>query len=206
MSEAPTRLLLVRHGETHWNVERRFQGQQDSPLTERGRWQVERLAARLRPLQLAAVYSSDLQRTMETARPLADGHALPVQPVEALREANFGQYEGATFAELVERFGDAVIQWANDPVEAAPPDGETLRALHERVAAFMHEVVARHRGQTVLLVGHGGSVRAAVMEAIGLDRRRFRSLRMDNASLSVLEGNGVHDTLILFNDTAHLSE
>jgi broad specificity phosphatase PhoE len=202
---APTRLLLVRHGETTWNVERRFQGQQDSPLTERGRWQAERLAERLRPLPIAAIYSSDLGRTMATADVLASPLGLPVQPAPPLREGSFGLYEGATYAELVERYGEAVTRWAADPVDLAPPEGETLRAMHERVAAFVRTTVAAHAGATVLLVAHGGSVRAAVMEVLRMDLRRFRSLRMDNSSLSAVESDGVFETLLLFNDTSHLT-
>jgi broad specificity phosphatase PhoE len=200
-----TRLLLVRHGETEWNVARRFQGQQDSSLTERGRWQSARLAERLRTLPMAAIYSSDLGRTLETAHVLAAPHGLPVQPAPALREGAFGRYEGATFTELVERYGDVVTRWASDPVELAPPEGETLRSLQERVAGFVRSLVDRHPGETVLLVAHGGSVRAAVMEVLRMDLRRFRSLRMDNASLSIIESDGAFDRLLLFNDTSHLN-
>jgi broad specificity phosphatase PhoE len=200
----PARLLLVRHGETEWNVARRFQGQLDSPLTERGRWQVGRLVERLRPLPLAAVYASDLERTLATARPLAESHGLPTRPARAFREGAFGEYEGFTFAELVDRHGDAVRRWAADPIDLAPPGGETLRQLQDRVAALVRELVERHAGETVLLVGHGGSVRAAVMEILRLDLVRFRSLRMDNASLTVIQSDNDFDALMLFNDISHL--
>lgn len=202
---AATRLLLVRHGETEWNVARRFQGQRDSPLTERGRWQVMRLADRLRDLPLAAVYSSDLERTLATARAVAAAHGLPVELAPAFREASFGDYEGRTYAELVERFGEPVTRWAADPLDLAPPGGETVRELQTRVAGLLRELVARHPGQTVALIGHGGSVRAAVMEVLGMDLRRFRGLRMDNASLTVIESDGDFDVLMLFNDTSHLA-
>ena len=199
-----TRLLLVRHGETEWNVARRFQGQTDSPLTERGRWQAQRLAERLRHVPISAVYSSDLERTLATARVVAAPHGLPIVTAPAFREGHFGAYEGWTFAELVERYGEAVTRWAADPLDLAPPGGETLRQLQARVAGFIRTTVERHAGETVLLVGHGGSVRAAVIEALGLDLRRFRSLRMDNTSLSIVESDNQFDVLLLFNDTAHL--
>jgi broad specificity phosphatase PhoE len=204
VSRPPTRLLLVRHGETEYNVERRFQGQRDSPLTERGRWQAARLGERLRAVPLDAVYSSDLPRTLATAEATVAGRDLTIQAVPAFREGHFGEYEGLTFAEIAARYGEAATRWAADPVALAPPGGETLAVLHERVAAFVGSVVAAHPGATVLLVGHGGSVRAAVMEALGLDRRHFRRLRMDNTSLSIIESDGAVETLHLFNDTSHL--
>jgi alpha-ribazole phosphatase len=199
-----TRLLLVRHAETTWNVERRFQGQQDSPLTERGWHQAERLAARLAHQPLDAIYASDLGRTLATAERLAGQHNLPVQSCPALREAAFGAYEGATFAELEARYGEEVRRWAADPVRLAPPGGETLLAFQARVAAGLTEIVARHQGETLLLVAHGGSVRAGVIDALAIDLDRFRSLRMDNASLTIIDWYDGFKSLVVFNDTAHL--
>jgi broad specificity phosphatase PhoE len=200
-----TRLLLVRHGETEWNAARRFQGHRDSPLTERGRWQAGRLADRLTPLPLAAVYSSDLERTMATATIVAAPHDLPVRPAPDLREAAFGDYEGQTYAELVARYGQAVTHWSSDPVALAPPGGETLLELQARVARFLRATVLAHPGETVALVAHGGSVRAAVMETLRMELRHFRSLRLDNTSLSVIESDTLFDSLLLFNDTSHLA-
>ncbi len=201
-----TRLLLVRHAETVWNVERRYQGQGDSPLTERGHRQAARLADRLAALPVAAIYTSDLGRTVETARALAAPHGLSPRLAPALREASFGEYEGFTFAELVERFGDAVTHWAADPVRLAPPGGETLIDFQARVGDWLPGVVADHPGETVLLVGHGGSVRAAVMDTLGMDLAHYRRLRMDNAALTIVDRDGDFKALVLFNDTSHLGE
>lgn len=201
---ALTRLLLARHGETQWNLEHRMQGHRDSPLTDRGRWQAKQLAERLRSAPLAAIYSSDLGRTQATAALLAAPHGLEVRSAPAFREGHFGLYEGATHDELVARYGPAVDEWLADPVDQSAPGGETLRQLHQRVAAFIRQVVADHPGQTLLLVGHGGSVRAAVMETVGADLGRWRSLRLDNASLCTIDSNGRDSWLISFNDTAHL--
>ena len=208
MSDAPqlTRLLLVRHAETEWNVARRYQGQGDSPLTERGHRQAARLAARLAALPVAAIYTSDLGRTVETARALAAPHGLPLRLAPALREASFGEYEGFTFAELVERFGDAVTRWAADPLRLAPPGGETFIDFQARVGGWLPGVVADHPGETVLLVGHGGSVRAAVIDTLGMDLAHYRRLRMDNASLTIVDRDGETRALVLFNDTSHLGE
>lgn len=203
-SQPPARLLLVRHGETEWNVAHRYQGHQDSPLTALGIWQAGQTAARLARESVAAIYASDLPRTLATAEPIAAAHGLPVALAPAIREASFGAYEGFTHAELVERHGELVRRWWTDPLALAPPGGETLLELQARVAVFLHTVADRHAGETVIVVGHGGSVRAAVIEVLGMDARRFRSLRMDNASLTIIESGDGFEVLRLFNDTSHL--
>jgi broad specificity phosphatase PhoE len=205
--DAPlARLLLIRHGETEWNVARRFQGHRDSPLTARGLWQAARVAERLRALPVAALSSSDLPRTLATAEPIAAALGLPVRLAPAFREANFGDYEGATYQELVAAHGAAVERWASDPIQLAPPGGETMAALQARVATLIRATIAAHPGETVALVGHGGSVRAAVMEVLQMDLAHFRRLRMDNAGLTAIEGDEHLLTLTLFNDIAHLAE
>jgi alpha-ribazole phosphatase len=200
----PARLVLVRHGETEWNVERRYQGHRDSPLTERGHWQTRQVATRLARTPIAAVYASDLPRTMTTAAPIAAAHGQSVTSAPAMREANFGAYEGCTFAELVEQHGEIVQRWWHDPLTLAPPGGETLVDVQTRVAGFLGQLAARHAGETVIIVGHGGSVRAAVIDVLQMDARRFRSLRTDNGGLTVIECAVDHATLVLFNDITHL--
>lgn len=108
--QEPTRLLLLRHGETAWNAETRIQGQLDIALNERGLWQAERLAQALAGEDLAAVYSSDLLRAHATAAALARHHGLPVLADAALRERGFGRFEGLTYAEIEARFPELLRQ------------------------------------------------------------------------------------------------
>lgn len=153
-----TLLFLARHGETDWNRDGRVQGHSDAPLNETGREQARQLARKLAGEPIAAVYSSDLQRARDTAAAVADAAALPVRTLTELREKHFGTWEGLTDAEILERFPTARRgRWG---------DGETREQLETRVLSALREIAGRHEGETVLVVSHGGPLRA-VQRAIG---------------------------------------
>ena len=149
----PTRIILARHGETDWNLERRWQGHSDRPLNEAGRAQAEALAEQLAGEPIAAVYSSDLVRAHETARIVAARLGLDVVAVPGLRERRFGSWEGLRDVEVEHRF----------PGAHGPPDGETREEMLQRVLASLEAIAAAHDGQTVLVVCHGGPIRAALL-------------------------------------------
>jgi broad specificity phosphatase PhoE len=149
---AVTDLLLVRHGETDWNREHRVQGHTDVPLNARGRAQADALAGRLADVPLVAVYSSDLSRAYETAVAVVRDRALEVTVDARLREKNFGSWEGLTDLEIAERFPDAVRGgWG---------DGETTDDVSARVVEIIEVIRARHGEGSVLVVSHGGALRA----------------------------------------------
>jgi broad specificity phosphatase PhoE len=148
---AVTTVLLVRHGETDWNREHRWQGWADVPLNELGRRQAAELAGRLRGVRLDAVYSSDLRRAHETAELVAAEHGLPVVADPGLREIDVGSWSGLTRPEIDERFGG---EW--------PADAETGEEHATRVRAAAARILRAHPGGTVLLVTHGGTIRALV--------------------------------------------
>ena len=161
-----TRLLLVRHGETDWNVTRRWQGHSDTPLNEVGRDQARRLAAELDGVDV--VYSSDLARARETAEILADAVGAEVQVDPRLRERGFGAWEGLTMDEIEERHADEHRAWlAGTGLGAA--DAEPLDAFAARLAEFVEDVLHRHPDEAVLIVSHGGAIRAVHAYAQGLD-------------------------------------
>ena len=145
-----TRIILVRHGETDWNRERRWQGHSDRPLNELGREQAAGLAERIGAEPISAVYSSDLMRAHETARLLADRLGLEVTAVPDLRERRFGSWEGLRDEEVERRF----------PGAHGPPDGETREEMSRRVLRSLRAIADTHPGQTVLVVSHGGPIRA----------------------------------------------
>ena len=144
-----TILLLARHGETEWNREERYQGHADPPLNDTGRAQAEELAERLAAEPIVAVYSSDLRRAAETAAIVGARLGLPVAQKAGLREIEVGSWQGLTKAEI----------------DGRPWDGETYEHHAERVTRALRDIAARHPGQTVLVVSHGGSLRR-VQEAV----------------------------------------
>ena len=149
-----TTIVLVRHGETDWNAERRVQGHTDRPLNETGRAQARALADQLAREQFDAVYSSDLLRAYETARIVAERLGLAVATLRELREKDFGSWEGLTDTVILERFPDAR--------SGAWGDGETAEELGMRVLDALRRIAAAHPGRRVLVVTHGGPVRAVL--------------------------------------------
>ena len=160
----PTRILLARHGETNWNSIGRWQGHADPPLNDTGRRQAATLAARLAGDGIAAVYSSDLARATETARTIGSLLGLEVVEDPALREIDVGSWSGLTRAQVEQRFPEGYARWLAGEIGH---DGETREELTERVVAAVERIAARHAGETVLVVTHGGAIRALRRHALG---------------------------------------
>lgn len=159
-----TRILLARHGETDWNRIGRWQGQADPPLNEVGRIQAAALAARLAGDGIGAVYSSDLARATETAQTIADRLGLDVVEDPALREIDVGSWSGLTRGEVEQRFPEGYARWLAGEIGH---DGETREELTSRVVGSVARIAAKHPGTTVLVVTHGGSIRALRRHAAG---------------------------------------
>lgn len=155
-------LVLLRHGEAVGNAEGRYLGHLDVPLTERGRRQAEEAGRALAAVPVAAVYASDLARATETARRVVAlrKDAPPLRVTAALRELAFGAWEGKTYAEVAASDPAHLARWYADPLAVAPPGGERLVDLLARLGLFLAYVWHRHAGQTVLVVTHGGCLRA----------------------------------------------
>lgn len=201
----PTRIILIRHGETKLTLEDRFAGASNDPLSAEGRDQATNLGIRLSGVQIAAAYASPSTRTMETAQILCAPHGLHIIPTDALREINYGNWEGLTRDEVIERYSMNYQLWEEDPLLAAPEGGETGLSVIHRALPFIHEVVERHRHQTILVVSHKGTNRLLVSSLLGFDARGYRD-RLDQspASLTILDFmNEVRPRLKLFNDVSH---
>jgi probable phosphoglycerate mutase len=150
-----TTILLARHGETQWNLERRWQGWADPPLNDTGRAQAQALAEQLRDTPFDAVYTSDLRRAHETAEIVAAPHDVPVIADQGLREIDVGSFSGLTHTEVMERFG------------GERTDGETREQHAARVLAAVERIARVHLGERILLVTHGGTIRALHTHALG---------------------------------------
>jgi probable phosphoglycerate mutase len=152
-----TRICIVRHGETSWNAEKRIQGQTDIGLDPAGLAQAEAAANWLAGTPVAALYSSDLQRAQQTAAYISVALGLPIVLLPAMRERRYGLFEGLTYAEArIQHSAQYYAFEMREPDFALPEGGESLRQLYERVTGGLCEIAARHPGQTVVLVTHGG--------------------------------------------------
>ena len=197
-----TTFLFIRHGQTEWNAQGRWQGFTDIPLNETGRAQAQALAKRLASWPLNAVYSSDLVRAAETAQALATPHNL--QPIldAHWRERGLGQLEGLTQPEIRQKFPYLVLP--RTYIEA--PEGESYEKLQKRVLAGYKKLLRQHgQGETVAVVSHGGTLRMIISHVLGLPERLYAPFTLDgNTGITRVVLREGHADLTLLNDTAHL--
>ncbi len=200
----PVKLFALRHGETALARERRFSGLRDVPLTAHGRRQSEALARALAPEPLAAVYASPLARARESAELVARPHGLPVTVEPAFRDMAFGAWEGSSREELAARTPADAEAWVTTPHLVAPPGGEPLAAVAERVAAGLAALLERHAGESVALVSHAIVARLIVLAALGLGPERLWSVDASPGGLSEIEYHDGWVTVHRMNTLAHL--
>ena len=162
-----TTVYLARHGESDWNVERRWQGHADRPLTDHGREQAQALAARLAGVELDAIYASDLRRAWETAEAVAAPRGLEVVRRPELREVDVGSWSGFTRDECADRFPDAFLRWQEGG--SGWDDGESYEDMGVRIVTAVQRLAAEHPGGSILVVSHGGPIRAVHAHALGVD-------------------------------------
>ena len=201
-----TRILALRHGETAWNRDTRIQGHIDVPLNERGLWQARRAALALQGEAVQAIYSSDLQRALQTAQAIGQALDLPVSTTTGLRERHFGRFEGKTWAEIETGWPEDAQAWRKRVPDFAPDGGENLLQLRERIASTVAELAARHPGQQVVMVAHGGVLDVLYRLATGQDLQAPRTWTLDNASINRLLWTPQGLSLVGWADTSHLQD
>jgi 2,3-bisphosphoglycerate-dependent phosphoglycerate mutase len=200
------RIIAIRHGETAWNVDTRIQGQLDIPLNDTGRWQAHRLALALAGEPITALYSSDLWRAYDTALSVSSATGLPVVTDEGLRERGFGVFEGKTFAEVEALWPAQSMRWRRRDPEFAPEGGETLIDFRDRVTRTAHALAARHVGEQIVMVGHGGVMDVLYRIATGQDLQAPRTWQLGNAAINRLLWTPDGFTLVGWSDTWHLDD
>jgi 2,3-bisphosphoglycerate-dependent phosphoglycerate mutase len=171
-----TRLLLVRHGQTQWNREGRWQGQADPPLNALGQRQARRAAVELGRAHLDHLYSSDLRRAMETAQIIGAALGLAVIPDARLREINLGRWQGMLSTDIQTVYPEEYRRWHTSPLAARPPEGEDVQALAGRVLEGVSEIALRHPGQCVGVVAHELPIAVVLAHVSGIDLARLREL------------------------------
>lgn len=182
-----TRLVLVRHGETDWNVEGRYQGQADPPLNRKGVEQAERVARQLHPLGIELIYSSPLRRAWQTAQIIAEALHVPVYPEPRLMEINQGEWEGRLVTDIARTYPELFRRWEETPWEVTLPGGENLREVQKRVYAAVDDIVARHPHQTVALVTHRLPIALLKIRYQGYDPKEVRKIPIPNTHWEVIE-------------------
>jgi broad specificity phosphatase PhoE len=199
-----TRLLLIRHGESAWNVERRVQGQADVPLSAHGTRQVHALAEALSARPLVAVYSSPLSRAHATAAHIAARHLLRPCVMVAVQEVNLGAWQGHIPGNMSADMRDRYLAWLRDPASISPPGGETLAEAVIRVVPAIETIRARHAEATVALVTHSIIGRVLLCHLLGIGLELVPRLKLKTASIATLRLDGNGAVLEQLGDTAHL--
>jgi probable phosphoglycerate mutase len=204
-----TTLLAIRHGETRWNAEQRFQGHEDSPLTEAGRNQVEALGLRMKAFEFNSLISSDLGRAQETAAIIARITGHTVETDSRIRERNYGVLEGLTVPEIKARHSETLIKLDENDPDYLIPKGESHRQHYQRNAEFMNELLRQRAGTNIALVIHGGVLDSIFRYVAGLPLNRPRCFTTNNASLSMITHGTFYGTtrwvIETWNDVGHLN-
>lgn len=201
---AMLRLFLIRHGQTLWNKELRYNGDTDTELTPLGLRQAAAVAERLRHHHLHAVVCSDRARSRGTAEPLAAGHALALHADPRWREVRFGEAEGLRWGEVVTRFPATARAWAENRPEARMPGGESLLDVAERVRPALAELADNFDNATVVVVGHGGPLRVALCLLLDVELTRHWRFNVSPGALTEVAVYPTGGVLNVLNDTCHL--
>ena len=201
-----TRLYLIRHGETEWNKQLRYQGHADIKLTEEGRDQAKHLAKRLMQEDFDHFYASDLSRAFETAEIIAKPHQKKVTKLPELRETNFGLWEGLGYSQIQQQFPQILENWNSDPFNTRLPEGESLGDVVSRVSFGINKLMEQHKDQKILMVAHGGINRVVLALALAMDVSQYWRIRQDNTALNIIDYYDGKEIVMLLNDTNHLKK
>lgn len=205
---ARTKIFLVRHGETRWNVEQKMQGQSDIPLNEVGKKQARSLGEWMEKFSLKpdVVVASDLARAMETAQIIADVVGCgPVQSDPAWREINFGVWEGLTWEEIRQRYPDLEERYHVDPAEVQIPGGESQRAVQLRMRKALDNLITTYPDREILVVSHGGALRLLLADLLGLEISLSRKIRVFNCSISEVWAESGEEPKVITVNTHYFS-
>jgi probable phosphoglycerate mutase len=202
------KIILVRHGQTAWNAGsaggEHFRGQIDVPLSPEGEAQALAVADRLAAVEMSAVYASPLQRAQRTALPTAEAHGLPVVAFEGLLDIDYGDWGGRAHTQVAVEWPDLYARWRSEPHRVRIPGGESLDDVRRRVSTGLEEIVGRHQGEIVVMVGHQVVNKVMLCLALGLGNSAFWRIRQDTCCINRLEHDGGAYALLTCNQVGHL--
>jgi len=212
-SHMPIKLILIRHGESDGNVQRKFCGFKDVCLTKKGIWQAERLAYRLKGLSVDAVYCSDLKRACHTAEIIFRDRGIDIVTNPKFREMNFGIWEGYTFEEVKSKYGygDEFNLWLeniNEKINIL--QGESLVDLNNRVMTELDKIFKKHqktnKDDTIAIICHGGTVRVILCNVLNLELKYMYRIEQYPTALNIIDYYDNRGFISLLNDTSHLED
>jgi broad specificity phosphatase PhoE len=178
-----TKIILLRHGETAWNIEKVFRGQAEVPLTDNGREQAERAAEYLKDQGIHAIYTSPLERAVETAQPVAELTGIEAIVEEAFTGMDFGLWQGRPHREVKEEYPELFEEFHKRPAGMRIPEGETFQEVMDRGMAGLEKIRQRHPDQTVLIVTHRVICKLLVLGVMGLGPDRFWQIKLDTCAV-----------------------
>ncbi len=199
-----TRIILVRHGQTPWNLDKIFRGSRDIPLNDQGREEARLAGEWLKGETIHAAYASPLSRARDTGEAIARHHGLPVSDLPGLTDLNYGDWEGMPLTEVKEKYADLYRQWETAPHTVRFPHGETLDEVKARALEAVEAVVSRHPGQVVLLAAHRAVNKVLIAAFIGLDNSHFWRIGQDTTAINRFTRVGDTWHIMGVNDACHL--
>lgn len=199
-----TKLIIVRHGETTWNVENKAQGSMNIKLSDEGVKQAKKLADRLSKYEIDTIYSSDLDRAYATAKEVACKIKKNIMVDNRLREMSFGNWEGLTISEIKKNYEKEYVVWRNEPHNASITNGETLIEVQKRTLEMVNEIINSNKGKTVLLVSHGMAIKTLILGIMEMPLSDFYKITQGNTCINIIEFKEYGPVIKTLNDRAHL--
>jgi broad specificity phosphatase PhoE len=199
-----SRVYLVRHGQTAWNVGEIFRGRADIPLDETGKHEVHLAGETLKDEALHAVYSSPLSRSMETAENIAKFHDISVTPLDAIIDISYGEWEGLGNQEVQQKYPDLHALWLTEPHKVLFPGGESLDEVRSRTMTALEDLLAEHQDENFALVAHRVPNKVICCTLLGLDNSHFWRIQQDTASTNLFVYRNGQWIISYLNDTSYL--
>ena len=199
-----TKIILIRHGDTDWNVDEIFRGRVDIKLNEVGAKQAELLARHLADEEMVAIYSSPLKRALETAEVIAVPHHINVVSAPELADFDYGEWQGLSHHMVKEQYQALYAKWLKDPHLVRVPKGESLDDVKKRVTSLVEQVVAQYEG-TVALISHRVVGKVLICALLGLDSSHFWNIRLDTCGLTTFTYESNRFVLTKHNETSFLT-
>jgi alpha-ribazole phosphatase len=197
------KLILIRHGETLWNAQKRYCGSTDIGLSAKGKKQARRLKEKLNGTSVHKIYTSGRKRAIQTAKIIFQGAKINNMP--DLNETHFGIFEGLTYGEIVKKHPKLYKSWLGNPTEVKIPGAEEIKQFCLRVRESLSLILSRHQNESIVVITHGGPIRVILCDALKYNLKDFWQIEQDIGALNIIEySEELEPRVIKMNDTSHL--